>query len=106
MSIELGLREAMGSKIRVAKRGADLVELVAPAAAACWDWPSSRACSTRSTTGGAVALAGLFPAEIQNVTLYEMAVAAGSRNPERAGVFVRAFATPEAKKLLAAAGLK
>ena len=88
------------------QRGADLVELVATGSGRVLGLAQLTSVLDQVDKGGPVALAGLFPAEIQNVTSYEMAVAAGSRNPERAGAFVRAFATPESKKLLAAAGLK
>jgi len=101
----LGLREAMGSRIRVAKRGADLVEAVATGSGRVLGLAQLTSVLDQADKGEAVALAGLFPDEIQNVTSYEIAVSAASLEPKLAGDLVRAFATPEVKQLLAAAGL-
>ena len=102
---KLGLRDEMGSRIHVAQRGADMIELVASGTGRVLGLAQLTNVLDQVENGVPVVLAGLFPDEIQNVTSYEIAVSAGSRDPELAGAFVRAFATPEAKKMLAAAGL-
>jgi ABC-type molybdate transport system substrate-binding protein len=55
--------------------------------------------------GVPVALAGLFPEDIQNVTSYQAAVSANAANSASARDFVHSFASADARKMLAAAGL-
>ena len=101
----LGLRESLGTKIQVAKRGADMIELVVSHPGRVLALGQLTNVMDQVEKGVGVALAGLFPDELQSVTSYELAVCRGSRDPELAGAFVRAFGSAEARKLLAAAGL-
>ena len=101
----LGLRAQMGSKIRVVERGADMIEIVAAGRGRVLGLAQLTNVLDQVEKGVAVALAGPFPAEIQNVTSYEIAVVAGSGDSALAGMFVRTFAMAEARKLLTAAGL-
>ncbi len=102
---KLGLREQMGAKIRVAPRGADMIGLVASQPGRVMGLSQLTNILDQVEKGIPVALGGVFPGEIQKVTSYEIAVSADARDPELAGAFVRAFASAEARKLLAAAGL-
>lgn len=102
---QLGLREPLGSKIRVVQNGAEMFGLITSMPGKVVGLANITNILDQIDKGANVALAALLPDEIQNVTSYEVAVAAGSRQSALAAIFVGMFATPEGKKRLAAAGL-
>lgn len=53
-----------------------------------------------------VKFAGPLPAEIQNYTSYFAAVIASGKSPEQSRQFIRHLAAPEARSILAAAGIQ
>ncbi len=102
---QLGLRDVPGLKIRVAQNGAEMFGLIAKMPGKVVGLANITNILDQIVAGAPVVLAALFPDEIQNVTSYEVAVAAGSQQAALAGTFVSMFVTAEGKKRLAAAGL-
>jgi ABC-type molybdate transport system substrate-binding protein len=103
---KLGLRTAMGEKIHIAERGADMIEMVASHPGRVLGLAQQTNVLDQIEKGVSVALGGLFPDEIQKVTTYEIAVSTGSHNTMLADAFVRLFTSAEANELLTAAGLR
>ena len=102
---KLDLREQLGGKIRVVPNGAAMMELITSHGGRAYGFAQVTNILDNVAKGVAVALAGLFPDEIQSSTTYEAAVSESSAEPRLAAALVRAFATEEGKGLLAAAGL-
>lgn len=102
----IALREKMGGKFRTVQNGAEMMEIIATHAGRVLGLAQISNLIDHMEKGSAVELAGFFPEEIQNGTLYEAAVSADSRDPARAGKFVKAFGAAETKKLLVASGLE
>lgn len=101
---ELGLRDRMGARFRAVQNGGEMMEFIASHDDTLGLAQISNLLDHMGE-GVAVALAGFFPDELQNPTVYEIAVGASSRDPGLAETFVREFASAEAKKLLVASGL-
>jgi ABC-type molybdate transport system substrate-binding protein len=102
----LALRERMGPKFRTVQNGAEMMEIIASHAGRVLGLAQISNLIDHVGRGSAVELAGFFPEEIQNGTLYEAAVSADSRDPGVAGKFVNSFASAESRKLLVASGLE
>ena len=102
---QLALRGRLGPKFRTVQNGAEMMEIIASHAGRVLGLAQISNLVDHAERGSAVELAGFFPDEIQNATLYEAAVSANSRDAGTAGEFVRSFASAEARKLLAATGL-
>lgn len=102
---KLGLRGVMGAKVRVVQNGAEMMDCITSQAGLVLGLAQVTNVLDQIAKGIPVVLAGLFPDEIQNVTLYEAAVGAGSCNPQLAGALVRGFASAEAMGILKDAGL-
>lgn len=101
----LGLRERLGERIRVVPSGAEMVGLVGASGGAVFGLAQTTNILDQMEKGSPVALAGVFPEAIQIMTTYEAAVASASSIAELAETFVRTFASADARRLLAAAGL-
>jgi molybdate transport system substrate-binding protein len=101
----LGLREQMAGRIRVVANGAEMIEAITSNSGRVFGLAQVTNILDNVSKGVEVELAGVFPDEIQNVTTYEAAVSESSANPDAAAELVRVFASEDAKKLLAAAGL-
>jgi len=102
----LDLRQALGSRIRIAQNGAEMFELITSTPGRAVGLANITNILDQIAKGAPVALAALLPDEIQNVTTYEVAVAAGAEHPALAEVFVRMFASAEGRKQLAIAGVQ
>jgi molybdate transport system substrate-binding protein len=99
------LREKMGAKFHTVQNGAEMMEIIASRPGRVLGLAQISNLIDHVERGSAVELAGFFPEEIQNGTLYEAAVSADSRDPGAADKFVKSFASAESKKLLVASGL-
>ena len=95
----------MGAKFRTVQNGAEMVEILASHPGRAFGLAQISNLIDHVGRGAAVELAGFFPEEIQNATLYQAAASANSRDPALAERFVRTFASAESRKLLAASGL-
>ena len=102
----IALREKMGAKFRTVRNGAEMMEIIASRPGRVLGLAQISNLIDHVERGSAVELAGFFPEEIQNGTLYEAAVSADSRDPGTAGKFVKSFASADTKKLLVASGLE
>jgi molybdate transport system substrate-binding protein len=102
----LGLREPLGEKIRVVQNGAEMFRLITMTPGRIYGLANITNIVDEIDKGSPVMLAALLPAEIQNVTTYEAAVASASLQPALADDFVNLFASDEGRKQLAAAGLE
>jgi molybdate transport system substrate-binding protein len=101
----LDLRKAIGAKFRTVQNGAEMVEILASHPGRAFGLAQISNLIDHVGRGAAVELAGFFPDEIQNATVYQAAASANSRDPALAERFVRTFASAESRKLLAASGL-
>ncbi len=101
----LALREAMGTKFRTVQNGAEMVDILASHKGNAIGLAQISNLIDHVGRGAAIELAGFFPEEIQNGTLYQAVISANSRDLGLAERFVREFSSAESKKLLAASGL-
>jgi molybdate transport system substrate-binding protein len=101
----LDLRHKLGEKFRTVQNGNEMVEILTSHSGNALGLAQISNLIDQIGRGKAVELAGFFPDEIQNGTLYQAAVVAGSADPGLADGLVRAFETAEARKLLAQSGL-
>jgi len=101
----LDLRGKLGEKFRTVQNGNEMVEILESHAGRALGLAQISNLIDQVGRGKSVELAGFFPDEIQNGTLYQAAVAAGSAAAKLAEGLVRAFESAEARKLLAASGL-
>lgn len=100
----LGLLELMGGRIRVVRNGAEMMSLITGQSGRVLGLAQVVNVQGEIENGAPVALAGLFPEELQRITSYEVAVSADTREASAVD-FIRLFASPDARKLLAATGL-
>ena len=101
----LDLRAKLGKKFRTVQNGNEMVRILESHAGRALGLAQISNLIDQVGRGKAVELAGFFPAEIQNGTLYQAALASGSAEAKLAMGLVRAFESAEARKMLAASGL-
>jgi molybdate transport system substrate-binding protein len=101
----LDLRAKLGARFRTVQNGNEMVEILESHAGRALGLAQISNLIDQAGRGKAVELAGFFPEEIQNGTLYQAAVATGSGDAKLAKGLVQAFESAESRKLLAASGL-
>jgi len=101
----LGLREALGLKVRVVGNGAEMFALIRSAPGRVYGLANVTNIRDGIEAGEPVRLAALLPEDIQGVTIYEAAVVSGCAQPELAGIFVNLFSSAAGKRRVAAAGV-
>jgi len=101
----LDLRGKLGERFRTVRNGAEMMEIISSRTGRVLGLAQISNLIDHVGRGSAVELAGYFPGEIQNATLYEAAVSADSRAPGVAAAFVRSFTTAVSTDQLAASGL-
>lgn len=101
----LALRAKLGDRFRTVQNGNEMVQILESHAGHALGLAQISNLIDQVGRGRSVELAGFFPDEIQNGTLYQAALASGSAEVEPAAGLVRAFESAEARKLLAASGL-
>ena len=101
----IALREKMGTKFRTVQNGAEMMRIIASRPGRVLGLAQISNLIDHVGRGGGVELAGFFPEEIQNATLYQAAVSADSSDPAMAKAFVQSFLTATSREALAASGL-
>jgi molybdate transport system substrate-binding protein len=101
----LDLRDKLGGKFRTVQNGNEMVEILTSHSGNALGLAQISNLIDQAGRGKPVELAGFFPEEIQNGTLYQAAVAAASGDAKLAEELVRAFESAGSRKLLAETGL-
>jgi molybdate transport system substrate-binding protein len=102
---KLGLAVKLGSKIVVVKTGSSIMEYVAAHPPAAVGLAQISEVMVMIDKGCKVKLAAPLPDEIQNMTSYEAAAAAGSEMPDAARALARELTSEAAKEAFAATGI-
>jgi ABC-type molybdate transport system substrate-binding protein len=102
---QLGLRQALGSKVCIVQNGAEMFELITTNPGMVVGLANVSNILDQIEKGLPVMLAGHFPDELQNVTTYQAAVVVGAGNPALSEAFVRTFVSVDGSKMLAETGL-
>ena len=102
---KLGLDRELGARIVVVDTGAAVMETVAASGPGAVGLAQISEVMVMIDKGCAVKLAAPLPDEIQNVTAYDAAVAAASRDPDAARALARSLASDSARKVFAATGI-
>jgi molybdate transport system substrate-binding protein len=102
---KLGIGEATAPKVRKLADTVKVMEHVAGSSARAVGVGQLAEISELAEKGVAIALVAPLPDAIQNVTAYNAAATAASREPEAARELARFLAAPEAKPVFAATGI-
>jgi molybdate transport system substrate-binding protein len=102
---QLGLAQALGSRIIVVGNGADVMEYVAEHPSAAVGLGQISEVMVHIDKGLPIKLAGPMPAEIQNETSYDAAATASSAAHDVARGLAHAPTSPAAKRVFAATGI-
>lgn len=102
----LGLHDRPGPEIRVCASGAEVFEQVATSAGTACALVNVTNILDQVAAGAPICLAAPLPAALQNVTVYEAAVASGCTDAGRAARFVELFASASARQRLVEAGVE
>ena len=101
----LGLKEALGTRIVVVETGSAIMEHVAAHPPSAIGLAQISEVMVMIDKGCAVRLAAPLPDEIQNVTSYDAAATRSSRAPDAAQKLAASLGSDAAKKIFAATGI-
>jgi molybdate transport system substrate-binding protein len=102
---KLGLKETLGAKVTVVDTGSAVMKTVAGKGPGALGLAQISEVMVMIDKGCRVKLAAPLPAEVQNETTYEAAVASASRAPDAAKKLAASLASDAAKKIFAATGI-
>lgn len=102
----LGLRERPGPEIRICTSGAEVFERVAASTGMACALVNVTNILDQVAAGAPICLAAPLPAALQNVTVYEAAVASGCTDAGRSARFVALFESAQARQRLVDAGVQ
>jgi molybdate transport system substrate-binding protein len=100
---KIGLKDALGAKVVVVESGSGVMKTVAEMGPGAVGLAQISEVMVMIDKGCQVKLAGPLPDEVQNVTSYEAAAAAGA--PDAARKLAASLASDSAKKIFAATGI-
>jgi molybdate transport system substrate-binding protein len=102
---KLGLKEALGGKVTVVDTGSAVMRTVADKGPGALGLAQISEVMVMIDKGCRVKLAAPLPAEVQNETSYEAALASASNSPEAARKLAESLTSGAAKKIFAATGI-